>query len=138
MKAQRITQHQKTKDYHEHCSKEIIVDDYNLQELEQIFDSFQRHFANTKHVTFDCFLRSNLNFLLGHFFLLREKSRWRAKLSNLQLLHLENESSTLISCLLYIISNDKINQNDQIEYQRLLRHRKIQLCIFSTITNYFV
>lgn len=138
MKAQRITQHQKAKDHHEDRDKRTIADGYDLKQLKQISDTFWRRSADTKNVTSGCFLRSNLDFLLGHFLLLREKSRRRAELSDLQLLHRNNESSTPTSCLLYIMSNGKTNQNGRIEYQRLLRHRNIQLCTFSTMANYFV
>lgn len=72
--------------------------------------------------------------------LLRNESRKRAKLSNLQLLYLENEDSlfTSTSCLFYVISNDKINQNNKIEYNDVLRHRDIRLYILSAMINYFV
>ena len=79
-----------------------------------------------------------MNFLLNHFLLLREESRRRAELSDLQLLKFENEDTKSASCLLYVMSNDKINQNDQIEYAELLRHRNIELCAMSAMTNYFV
>ena len=138
MKAQRVTQHQKSKDQHEDRGKGTIADGYNLKELGQICDSFWRHSEATKHVTSGCFLRSNLDFLLGHFLLLRGESRRRAELPDLQLLHLENEGSAPAPCLLYIMSNGKTNQNGRIEYQGLLRHRDLQLCTFSSLANYLV
>lgn len=138
MKAQRITQHRKSKDHHEDRGKGTIADGYNLDELRRISDSFWRHSEDTKHVTSGCFLRSNLDFLLGHFLLLRGESRRRAELPDLQLLLLENEGCAPAPCLLYIMSNGKTNQNGRIEYQGLLRHRDIRLCAFSAIASYFV
>ena len=60
------------------------------------------------------------------------------KLIDLQLLLFENESSTSASCLFYIMNNEKINQNERIEYVDLLKHRDIRFCCMSVIINYFV
>ena len=40
MKAQRITQHRKSKDHHEDRDKGTIADSYNLDQLRRISDSF--------------------------------------------------------------------------------------------------
>lgn len=79
-----------------------------------------------------------MNFLLKHFLLLRDESRRSAEFFDLQLLKLKNESIKSVSCLFYVMSNDKINQNDRIEYAELLRHRNIEFCTMSVMTNYFV
>ena len=79
-----------------------------------------------------------MNFLLSHFLLFRDESRRRAQFFDLQLLKLKNKSIKSISCLLYVMSNDKINQNDRIEYAKLLRHRNIEFCTMNVMIIYFV
>ena len=141
MKIQRIIQHTKTKKRHENRIKNTIADEYNFEKLRQITDFFWRHFETIKFISIDVYLRILLNFLLNHFLLLRDESRRHAKLSDLQLLHLENENNNnhkSVSCLLYVMNNDKINQNDRIEYAELLKHRELNLCILSVLTNYLM
>ena len=75
---------------------------------------------------------------MNHFLLLRDESRRRAKLLDLQLLYLKNENFKSVSCLLYIMSNNKINQNNRIEYADRLKHRDLRLCSMSVMINYFV
>ena len=141
MKIQRIIQHKKAKKRHEDRARDTIADEYNFEKLRQITDSFWRHFKAIKFISIGVYLRTLLNFLLSHFLLLRDESRRHAELSNLQLLHLENESNNThksASCLLYVMSNDKINQNDRIEYAELLRHRELNLCTLSVLTSYLM
>lgn len=138
MKALRSGQHQKKIDTHEDRGKRTIADGYNVHELQQICASFWKHSEDTKNVTAGCYLRGNLDFLLGHHLLLRGESRRSAELPDLQLLYLENEAPSPIPCLLYIMSNGKTNPNGRIEYMALLRHRDVGLCAFSAMANYFV
>ena len=137
-KVQRSTQHQKSKKHHEDRGKGTVADGYGLQELQRLTDSFWRLSESGKSVTVGSFLRTGLDFLLGHFLLLRGESRRSAELADLQLLMLENEGPTPAPCLLYIMSNGKTNQNGRIEYAGLLRHRDIPLCCMSAMACCFV
>ena len=75
---------------------------------------------------------------MNHFLFLRDESRRRAKLLNLQLLYLKNENFESILCLLYVMNNGKINQNNQIEYVDFLKHRNLHFCSMNIMINYFV
>jgi len=138
MKTQRLTQHQKSKTRHEDRGKGTVADDYNHAELRLISDSFWKHSEEARNLAVGCHLRTNLDFLLGHFMLLRGESRRGAELPDLQLLHLQNEGSSPAPCLLYVMSNEKTNQNNRTEYAGALRHRDIRLCSLSAMANYFV
>ena len=137
-KVERKLQHQKKKNNHADRDKGTIADGYDIPELMRISDAFWQHSMIAKGVSSDCYLRTNLDFLLGHFLLIRGESRRMAELSDLQLLLLENEGLKSASCLLYIMSNGKTNQNNRIEYVGLLRHRDFRLCSMSAMVNYFV
>ena len=138
--AQQFNQYQKTKKYYKNCNKRIIVDNYNFIELQSITNNFWNYFANINYLSIDCYLRSNLDFLLNYFMLLQDKSKKYKKFFNLQFLYLENEYLFFIltSCLLYITSNSKINQNNKIKYIDVLQYRDLYLCILNAIINYFV
>ena len=69
---------------------------------------------------------------------MRDESRRRAKLLNLQLLYLKNENFESILCLLYVMNNNKINQNNRIEYVNLLKHQDLRFYSMSVMINYFV
>ena len=59
---------------------------------------------------------------MNYFLFLRNKFRCRAKFSDLQLLYLKNKDFKLTLYLLYVMNNDKINQNNRIKYADFLKH----------------
>ena len=138
MNVQQHTQYQKKKNCHDDRERDIITNDYNISEFRRIIDFFWKHFENDKNFVVDFFLKFNLNFLINHFLFLRDESRRRAKFLNLQLLYLKNEDFESTSCLFYVMNNDKINQNNRIEYADFLRHRDLRLYLINVMINYFV
>ena len=137
-KVQRSQQHQKSKDLHEDRGRGTIADGYDTHELERFADSNWRLSETATGVTVGGYLRTSLDFLMGHFLLIRGESRRAAELADLQLLMLENEGPTPAPCLLYIMTNGKTNANGRIEYGGLLRHRNVRLCCMSMLAAYFV
>lgn len=74
------------------------------------------------------FLRTALDFLLGHNMLLRSESRLAAELPDFFTIPLPNEGPTPCPAMVMIMDNGKTNQLGRLEYGAVMRHRNPLLC----------
>ena len=78
--------------------------------------------------TVESYLRTAVDFLLGHNMLLRGEARRMAELPDLFTIELNNEGPTRCHPMILIMDNGKTNQVGRLEYGTVIRHRNPFLC----------
>ena len=110
-----------------------MLDGYNRSELKRMC---QWLWCTDKAPPEKC-LRTLLDLLLGHFFLMRGELRRGAQLADLFTLTLENEGPTTCHALVMLFSGGKTNVFGRAEYMGCIRNKDVWLCPISAIACYF-
>lgn len=118
-------------------SRETVIDDCDELSLWKIIEEFWKRSYSAKLPVLEGNLQERLDYFFGHF-LLKKREFWCfAGLLDWQLLRFNNEETNICPALLQIINNGKTNENDQIKYNGILRHKKLLLCGTSVLALYF-
>ena len=84
------------------------------------------------------FLRTRVDILMGHFFVLRGENRREAELADLSLLSYPPiEGPTPCQAVVFTISKGKTNKSGKKQFMGALRHKNPLLCSHSALAQYF-
>ena len=84
------------------------------------------------------FLRTRVDILMGHFFVLRGESRREAELADLSLLlYPALEGPTPCQAVVFTMSKGKTNKSGKKQFMGALRHKNPLLCSHSALAQYF-
>jgi hypothetical protein len=81
-------------------------------------------------------LRTALDFLIGHFFLLRGQLRRSAEFADMFVLEFPNEGSQPCLCWIFIFDNGKANKTGKKQYLGCMRHKDYLLCTQGALAQY--
>lgn len=117
-----------------------LMDNYSLTHIADIvrvcWSPWSKGSYGTSQ-TVQAYLRTMVDFLFGHFMLLRGESRRMVKLADLFSLELRNEGPTICTALVMIMNNGKTNQQNRLEYGIVVRHKDVFFCVLSQLAFYF-
>ena len=125
---------QRIRELHEDRALNTILDSYTKEDLDA-FVSWCWHKATVKDV--ESYQRTLLDFLMGHYFLVRGDQRRRAELADMFILHLPNESATQqCMCWIFVFDNGKTNSTGRKQYLGSIRHRDPLVCPIGALAFY--
>jgi hypothetical protein len=105
------------------------------------FLSLQRHLLKSacqQSHTYPHFLRTRLDVLMGHFYVLRGENRREGELADLALLtYPPMEGPTPCQAIVFTISRGKTNKSGKKQFMGALRHKDPLLCSHSAMAQYF-
>lgn len=105
------------------------------------FLSLQQHLLKSacqQTHTYSHFLRTRLDALMGHFYVLRGENRREAELADLALLtYPSSEGPTPCQAVVFTISRGKTNKSGKKQFMGALRHKDPLLCSHSAMAQYF-
>jgi hypothetical protein len=83
------------------------------------------------------YMRTSLDFLIGHYYMLRGCSRRGIELADMSILKLESESATQ-DCFVWcvIFDNGKTNKLGKKQLLATMRHRDLKFCIYGALAQY--
>jgi hypothetical protein len=88
--------------------------------------------------TYPHFLRTRLDVLMGHFYVLRGENRREGELADLALLtYPPTEGPTPCQAVVFTISRGKTNKSGKKQFMGALRHKDPLLCSHSAMAQYF-
>lgn len=112
------------RDTFQDCGKEGIQAGYTPEEWLRVQDLLLRGAALLPQN-----LRTRIDLLFGHYYLLRGESRRKIELADLSLLdYPASEGPTPCSCLVSLLQDGKLNKTARKEFMGALRHRDPLLC----------
>jgi len=80
----------------------------------------------------DSYMRTLLDFLVGHFFLVRGEQRRVAELADMFVMQLPTESASQECwCWVIVFDNGKTNSSGKKQYLGALRNRDFRICVIS-------
>jgi hypothetical protein len=125
---------QRIRELHEDRALNTILDSYTKEDL-HAFVSWCWQKATVKDV--ESYQRTLLDFLMGHYFLVRGDQRRRAELADMFILHLPNESATQqCMCWIFVFDNGKTNSTGRKQYLGSIRHRDPLVCPIGALAFY--
>jgi hypothetical protein len=137
LKMVQSTAWRRIRELHEDRAVNTILDAYTTQELQ----NFVRHCWSAPAITklnVDSYSRTLLDFLIGHYFLVRGELRRKAELADMFILELPNESqSQKCCCWIFVFDNGKTNVVGKKQYLGALRHRDFRVCPIGALAMYF-
>jgi Centromere DNA-binding protein complex CBF3 subunit, domain 2 len=84
------------------------------------------------------FLRTRLDVLIGHFYVLQGENRWEGELADLALLSYPPiEGLTPCRAIVFTILKGKTNKSGKKQFISALRHKNLLLCSQGAIAQYF-
>ena len=122
------------RELHEDRAANTILDAYTPQDLQ----NFVRHCwtAGTR-ANVDSYMRTLLDFLVGHYFLVRGELRRVAELADMFVMHLPTESTSQECwCWILVFDNGKTNSSGKKQYLGALRNRDFRICPIGALAMY--
>ena len=134
-----------TKEAQDARDREAFVDrgvgGINAGYSDEEFLSLQRHLlegACKQSHTYLHFLRTRVDALMGHFYVLRGENRREAELADLALLsYPTSEGPTPCRAVVFTISKGKTNKSGKKQFMGALRHKNLLLCSQGAMAQYF-
>ena len=119
---------------HEDRAVNTLLDAYTPGDLQ----NFVRHCwtAGTR-ANVDSYMRTLLDFLVGHFFLVRGEQRRMAELADMFVMQLPTESTSQECwCWVMVFDNGKTNSSGKKQYLGALRNRDFRICPIGALAMY--
>jgi len=119
---------------HEDRAVNTLLDAYTPGDLQ----NFVRHCwtAGTR-ANVDSYMRTLLDFLVGHFFLVRGEQRRMAELADMFVMQLPTESAFQECwCWVMVFDNGKTNSSGKKQYLGALRNRDFRICPIGALAMY--
>lgn len=91
---------------------------------------------NRKPQAQESYLRTAVDFLLGHFMLLRGETRRNLELADMFAIELPDEGRTRCWPMIVLSDNGKATQSDRIRYMGVMRHKDPLLCTMGQVGFY--
>lgn len=91
---------------------------------------------NRKPQAQESYLRTTVDFLLGHFMLLRGETRRNLELADMFAIELPDEGRTPCWPMIVLSDNGKATQSDRIRYMGVMRHKDPLLCTMGQVAFY--
>jgi hypothetical protein len=122
------------RELHEDRAVNTILDAYTQQDLL----NFVRYcWTASTRTNVDSYMRTLLDFLMGHFFLVRGEQRRLAELADMFILHLPTESlSQECWCWIFVFDNGKTNSSGKKQYLGTLRNKDFRICPIGALAMY--
>lgn len=134
LKDVRAKSFQRIRELHEDRALNTLLDSYSNEDL-RAFVSWCWGKATIKDV--EPYMRTLLDFLMGHYFLVRGDQRRRAELADMFILHLPNESVTQkCMCWIFVFDNGKTNSTGRKQYLGSIRHLDSLVCPIGALAFY--
>ena len=131
LKELQASTHERIRAHHEDRAIGTILDGYSLDTLRAFVE---RCWEPTTRV--EPYLRTSLDFLIGHFYLLRGQLRRTAELADMFVLDLPSEGVQTCRAWVFIFDNGKTNNTGKKQYLGAMRHKDVTTCVQGALAQY--
>jgi hypothetical protein len=120
-----------TGEAHEDRALNSVINNYNYEDMFAfVRNCFRKEKSHKRH------LRTALDFLIGHYFLLRGDNRRKLELADLNVIDLLDESHQPCKTWMAIFDNGKTNFTNKKQYIGVMRHKNHELCAQGMLAQY--
>jgi hypothetical protein len=120
-----------TREGHEDRALNSIMDGYTHEDISAfVRNCYQKKKSSERH------LRTALDFLIGHYLLLRGDIRRKLELADLNVIDFPDEGLQPCKAWVCIFDNGKTNSTGKKQYMGVMRHKDVEVCAQGTLAQY--
>jgi hypothetical protein len=114
--------------------RDTLLDGYTKKQLEAVCCNLWARGSSSP----ECYFRTLVDVLLGHYMLTRGGDRRSAEISDLFTFEFPDEGPTRCMPLVYTTREGKVNQHGRLETSGALRHKNPFVCVISSLAFYLL